>query len=39
MLPGTYGAGLWIKEDTPYLAYPVDVTLTVRPGRGGPVPG
>ncbi|HEY8453912.1 MAG TPA: S8 family serine peptidase [Natronosporangium sp.] len=37
--PGTYGAGLWIKEDTPYLAYPVDVTLTVRPGRGGPVPG
>ena len=25
--PGTYEAGVWIREDTPYLAQPLDVTL------------
>jgi subtilisin family serine protease/N-acetylneuraminic acid mutarotase len=28
--PGTLQAGLWIKENTPYLTNPVGVTLTVR---------
>lgn len=25
--PGTYEAGVWIREDTPYLAQPLDITL------------
>jgi hypothetical protein len=28
--PGVYTAGVWIKEDTPYLVEPVDVTMTVK---------
>ena len=28
--PGVYSAGVWLGEDTPYLAKPVDVTLRVR---------
>lgn len=30
--PGSYLAGVWLKEDTPYLVNPVDITLRVRPG-------
>jgi subtilisin family serine protease/N-acetylneuraminic acid mutarotase len=29
--PGVYTAGVWIKEDTPYLVDPLDVTMTVKP--------
>ncbi|HEY6738201.1 MAG TPA: S8 family serine peptidase [Actinopolymorphaceae bacterium] len=32
--PGTYTAGIWIKEGTPYLVYPIDVTLSARPPQG-----
>lgn len=28
--PGVYTAGVWIKEDTPYLVDPLDVTMTVK---------
>jgi subtilisin family serine protease len=28
--PGEHRGGLWIKEDTPYLVHPVDVTMEVR---------
>ena len=28
--PGVYSAGVWLGEDTPYLAKPVDVSLRVR---------
>lgn len=30
--PGTHTAGVWIKEDTPYLVHPVDVIMNVSPG-------
>jgi subtilisin family serine protease len=28
--PGVYAAGVWIKEDTPYLMYPIEVSMKVR---------
>jgi subtilisin family serine protease/N-acetylneuraminic acid mutarotase len=28
--PGTYTAGIWIKEDTPYLVEPLDVVMRVK---------
>ncbi|GAB3439625.1 hypothetical protein GCM10027436_22020 [Actinophytocola sediminis] len=31
--PGTYTAGIWVKEDTPYLVEPIDVRMRVRSGR------
>jgi len=30
---GVHAGGLWIKEDTPYLVYPIDVTLEAAPRR------
>jgi hypothetical protein len=27
--PGSYAGGIWIKQDTPYLVYPVDVTMSI----------
>jgi N-acetylneuraminic acid mutarotase len=26
---GSYAGGVWIKQDTPYLVYPVDVTMSI----------
>lgn len=37
-LPGSYRAGIWIKEDTPYLAYPLDVAMAVTPATNGASP-
>jgi hypothetical protein len=28
--PGVYTAGVWIKEDTPYLVDPLEITMTVK---------